>query len=116
MLQEKRLRCLVALWCSLLLLTASVGRALHILIEHHDEQPEKHCHAEHGTAHIHSPEYGHTACALCDFVFSSALPLPSVPRPTLLETLEFVPVSHLYRTPVCIEPLTLSAPRGPPAA
>ena len=116
MLRHPLLRRAAALFCSLLVLTASVGKVAHVLTEHHNDQPEKHCHAAPGTAHIHSSEYDHPACPLCDFT------LPFSVEPSVLEwhlnsqSSDFEASACFYCPPAGIFCPALPAQRGPPAA
>ncbi len=84
---------------------------LHPLLEH-EHQP--HCQAEPGTSHLHTPEYGHHPCALCDCTLSYAAALDIAYWQLPPQTLDFEAVPNFYLSPVGISPLTLPALRGPP--
>ena len=86
--------------------------ALHPLLEHDEYQP--HCQAEPGTSHIHTPEYGHHSCALCDCTLSSVAELSISQWQLAPQMLDFEAVPNFYFSPACISPLALPALRGPP--
>lgn len=94
--------------------SATTGQALHLLWAHqHKNHP--HCLRKNGALHIHTPEYGHSACSLCDFTLSAselpaltALQLPEQPMPA-------APRSYTYDAPVPNSAYYWPALRGPPA-
>jgi hypothetical protein len=104
---------LAAVVCSLLVLTETVSWSVHVLAHHHDDA--KHCHRTGGSAHLHSPEYAHHPCALCDFTIPLAMEMPGVYTWYIAAT----PVLHApqplwYAAPVVKAAFVLPALRGPP--
>lgn len=96
-----------------LVLSATAGQALHLLWAHRSDV-HPHCQTKNGLVHLHTPEYGHAACSLCDFTLSvSELPALScwhLPlKPFWAATL---PV--FYEAPTDRSGCFLPALRGPP--
>jgi hypothetical protein len=112
-LRQKLTRPIAAFVCCFLLLTASVGQIAHALSAHRDED-KPHCQAEPGTAHLHTPDYGHHPCALCDFRLAPAAGFGIFDWRLPLQTPDFKAIPDGYCSPVGIFTLTLPDLRGPP--
>lgn len=94
--------------------SATIGQALHLLWAHqHKNHP--HCLNKTGLVHIHTPEYGHSACSLCDFTLSAS----ELPAHTALQlpeqSMPAAPRLYSYAAPVLDGARYWPAQRGPPA-
>jgi hypothetical protein len=104
----------VTLFLALLMLTASLGGALHALVGHHDENLS-HCGADGRAMHFHTPEYGLEACPFWDFVFAVAIvPAAAFWHLPACSALPKMLANH-YRAPAGLSRPILPTLRGPPA-